>query len=128
MSDQEQNELTKRIISFRYAFEGWAYVLRTQHNAWIHGAATVAVVILAFWLGMSRVEWSILILTIAIVWLAEFTNTALEAVIDLVSPDYHPLAKTAKDVAAGAVLVSACAAVIVGLIILGPPLWARIIG
>jgi diacylglycerol kinase (ATP) len=128
MSDQEQNELTKRIISFRYAFEGWAYVLRTQHNAWIHGAATVAVVILAFWLGMSRVEWSILILTIAIVWLAEFTNTALEAVIDLVSPDYHPLAKTAKDVAAGAVLVSACAAVIVGLIILGPPLWQRIIG
>ena len=128
MSDQEQNELTKRIISFRYAFEGWAYVLRTQHNAWIHGAATIAVVILAFWLGMSRVEWSILILTIAIVWLAEFTNTALEAVIDLVSPDYHPLAKTAKDVAAGAVLVSACAAVIVGLIILGPPLWQRIIG
>jgi diacylglycerol kinase len=128
MADQEQNELTRRMISFRYAFEGWSYVLRTQHNAWIHAAATIAVVVLAFWLELSRVEWSILVLTIALVWIAEFANTALEAVIDLISTDYHPLAKTAKDVAAGAVLISACAAVIVGLIILGPPLWARIIG
>jgi diacylglycerol kinase len=83
---------------------------------------------LAFWLGISRLEWSVLILTTLLVWMAEFANTALEAVVDLVSPDYHPLAKAAKDVAAAAVLVGALGAVVVGLLILGPPLWARLFG
>jgi len=127
MPDRKQNELTRRALSFRYAFAGWVYVLRSQPNAWIHAVATIAVVILVFWLGLSRIEWAILTLTIAFVWTAEFLNSALEAVIDLISPEYHPLAKIAKDVAAGAVLVSACAAVIVGLLILGPPLWERVI-
>lgn len=126
MADPDQSQLTRRILSFRYAFEGWAYVLRTQHNAWIHGAATIAVVILAFWLDISRLEWSILVLTIALVWTAEFVNTAIEVIVDLVSPEEHPLAKKAKDIAAGAVLVSAFTAVIVGLLILGPPLWQRL--
>jgi diacylglycerol kinase len=126
MADPDQSHLTRRILSFRYAFEGWAYVLRTQHNAWIHGAATIAVVILAFWLDISRLEWSILVLTIALVWTAEFVNTAIEVIVDLVSPEEHPLAKKAKDIAAGAVLVSAFTAVIVGLLILGPPLWQRL--
>lgn len=125
MPDQDQNELTKRVLSFRYAFEGWSYVIRSQNNAWIHAAMTIGVIIFAFWLDVSRIEWSILILTIAFVWTAEFANTALEAVVDLVSPEDHHLAKIAKDVAAGAVLVSAVAAVIIGLLILGPPLWER---
>lgn len=128
MPHQDQNELKKRVRSFRYAFDGWSYVLRTQRNAWIHAAAAVAVVFLAFWLEVSRLEWSILILAITIVWTAEFANTALEAVVDLVSPQEQPLARVAKDVAAGAVLVSACGAAVVGLLILGPPLWDRLAG
>jgi len=120
--------LQRRAMSFRYAFEGCWHVLRTQPNAWIHAAATLAVVALAFWLKLSRTDWAILVITITIVWTAEFSNTAIEALVDLVSPSAHPLAKTAKDVAAGAVLLTAAAAVIVGLIILGPPLWGRITG
>jgi len=63
---------------------------------------------------------------IAIVWIAEFINTALEAVVDLASPAHHPLAKVGKDVGAAAVLIAALAAVLIGLLILGPPLWARV--
>lgn len=128
MPEAEQNEFNRRVLSFRYAFEGWLYVLRTQRNAWIHAAATIAVVILAFWLDVSLIEWAILILAITIVWMAEFANTALEALVDLVSPEMHPLAKSAKDAAAGAVLVSACGAAAAGLLILGPPLWERLFG
>ncbi len=100
-------------------------MLRTQRNAWIHAAFSTAVFILGLWLGLSRIEWAIILLTIAGVWMAEFINTALEAVVDLASPDLHPLAKVGKDVAAAAVLVGAATAVLVGLLILGPPLWAK---
>lgn len=122
------DELRKRIRSFGYAFAGWGYVLRTQRNTWIHGLATIAVVLLAWWLGVSRTEWAILLLTITVIWMAEFMNTAVEAIVDLVSPNHHPLAKVAKDVSAAAVLVGACGAVLIGLLILGPPLWARLVG
>jgi diacylglycerol kinase len=118
--------LKQRLLSFRFAFSGWVYVLRTQHNAWIHALASLAAFALAFWLGLSRVDWAILILTIMAVWMAEFLNTAIEAVVDMSMPDPHPLAKVAKDVAAAAVLVGACGAVLIGLLILGPPLLARL--
>ncbi|MBK8433842.1 MAG: diacylglycerol kinase family protein [Chloroflexi bacterium] len=121
-----RHETYSRIRSFRYAFEGWWYVLRTQHNAWIHGLATVVVFSLAWWLGVGRLEFAILVLTAMAIWMGEFFNTAVEAVVDLVSPEYHPLAKVAKDVAAAAVLVGAFGAVLVGLLILGPPLWAKL--
>jgi len=117
-----------RIHSFRYAFAGWWYVLRTQRNAWVHAVASTLVILLAFWLGLSLQEWAILILTIAMVWTAEFINTALEAIVDLASPQHHPLAKVGKDVGAAAVLIAALASVLVGLLILGPPLWARLFG
>lgn len=120
--------LRRRLLSFVYAFEGWWHVLRTQPNAWIHAAVSTVVFVLAFWLHLSRVEWAILLLTIMLVWMAEFANTALEAVVDMTMPEYHPLAKTAKDVAAAAVLVGALGAVIVGLLIMGPPLWQRLFG
>ena len=71
-------------------------------------------------------EWAILVITIAMVFTAEFINTSIEAVVDLASPTHHPLAKVGKDVGAGAVLVAALAAIVVGLLILGPPLWVRI--
>jgi diacylglycerol kinase len=114
-----------RLASFRYAYAGCRHVLRTQHNSWIHAACTVAVVGLGLWLGLGRVEWAVLTLTIGLVWTAELVNTAVEAVVDLTSPQIHPLAKVAKDAAAGAVLVAALAAVVVGLLVLGPPLWWR---
>ncbi len=115
-----------RLDSFRHAFAGWAYVIRTQRNAWIHSLASMGVFGLGLWLGLSSLEWAVIFLTIALVWMAEFINTALEAVVDLASPDLHPLAKVGKDVAAAAVLVGALTAVMVGLLILGPPLWARL--
>ncbi len=117
---------TSRARSFGYAFAGWWYVLRTQRNAWIHGLATVAVALLAAWLRLERRDWAILILTIGAVWTAEFLNTALESVIDLASPQRHPLAKAGKDVGAAAVLIAALCAVLVGLLVLGPPLWQRL--
>lgn len=116
-----------RIASFRYAFQGWFHVLRTQHNAWIHSVIATAVFMVGLWVGLPPRDWAVIILTIAMVFAAEFMNTAIEAVVDLASPDKHPLAKIGKDVGAAAVLVAALAAVLVGLLILGPPLWSKLL-
>lgn len=128
MATKLRNEVNGRVNSFRYAFEGWWYVLRTQRNTWIHAFFSVAVFVVAWWLALPRAEWAVLILTVTIVWMAEFANTSLEAVVDLTMPEPHPLAKVAKDVAAAGVLISAAGAVLVGLLILGPPLYARLLG
>ncbi len=118
-----QDFLRSRIASFGHAFRGWWYVLRTQKNAWIHAFISTAVIIAALWLKISAHDWATLVIVIAMVWSAEFFNTSIEAVVDLASPAHHPLAKVGKDVGAAAVLIAAGAAVIVGLLILGPPLW-----
>jgi len=115
-----------RIQSFGHAFRGWGHVLKTQHNAWIHAVVAVMVFIVAFWLKLPTHDWAILILTVTMVFAAEFVNTAIEAVVDLASPVHHPLAKVGKDVGAAAVLIAALAAVLIGLLILGPPLWAKL--
>lgn len=114
--------------SFRYAFEGIRHVLKTQPNARMHAAFTLVVILLGLWLDLARTEWAILLVTIAVVWVAEFVNTAIEAAIDLATTELHPLARTAKDAAAGGVLMAAILAAIVGVIILGPPLWIRLFG
>lgn len=126
LSARARNEVNRRIRSFRYAFEGWWYVLRTQRNAWIHALVSILVFSLCFWLDIERYEWAIIILAVTVVWIAEFLNTSIEAVIDLASPAYHPLAKVAKDVGAAGVLVGAVGSVAIGLLILGPPLWSRL--
>ncbi len=118
--------LKSRLRSFGHAFCGWWHVIRTQQNAWIHALVSVAVAAMAFWLRLPARDWAVLILTIAVVWSAEFFNTSIEAVVDLASPAQHPLAKAGKDVGAAAVLIAALAAVLVGLLILGPPLWAKL--
>ncbi|MFZ5880304.1 MAG: diacylglycerol kinase family protein [Chloroflexota bacterium] len=118
--------IISRWHSFGHAFRGWAYVLRTQQNAWIHAVIATLVFLLAFWLGLPPRDWAVLILTIAMVFAAEFINTSIEAVVDLASPTHHPLAKVGKDVGAAAVLVAALAAVLIGLLILGPPLWSKL--
>ena len=118
---------SSRAASFRYAFHGWGHVMRTQQNVWIHSTIAIIVFILALWLRLPPRDWAILILTSGMVFSAEFVNTAIEAVVDLASPDRHPLAKIGKDVGAAAVLVAALAAILIGLLLLGPPLWAKII-
>jgi diacylglycerol kinase len=115
-----------RIRSFRHAFAGAWYVLRTQKNAWIHLVIMTIVILLAAWLRLSLFDWSVLVIAIGIVWLAEFLNTSIEAIVDLISPQRHPLAKVSKDVGAAAVLITAFTSVIVGLLLIGPPLWAKI--
>jgi diacylglycerol kinase len=118
--------ITSRIAAFRYAFHGWKHVLKTQQNAWIHSFIAAIVVAVGAWLRLEPSDWAILVLTIAMVFTAEFINTAIEAIVDLASPSHHPLAKVGKDVGAGAVLVAALAAILVGLLVLGPPLWVRL--
>ena len=120
------NFIQSRLRSFGNAFRGFWYVLRTQQNAWIHAVIATLVVILSLWLRLDAREWAIIILTTAMVFTAEFLNTAIEAVVDLASPQKHPLAKVGKDVGAAAVLIAALAAILVGVLILGPPLWARL--
>lgn len=115
------------LLSFRYAFAGIRYLLWTQRNAKVQAGLGLAAVALAFFLRIERTEWLVLILTIALVLAAEGVNTALEAVVDLASPAYHPLAKVAKDVAAGTVLLTAIASVIVGLILFLPRLYALLV-
>ncbi len=119
--------IVRRIHAFRHAFAGWWYVLKTQENAWLHATASLAVLLLASWLNLPGRDWAILILAIGFVWSAEFLNTALEAVVDLASPERHPLAKVGKDVGAAAVLIAAFASVLIGLLILGPPFYHKIL-
>jgi diacylglycerol kinase (ATP) len=118
--------LYSRARSFRYAFSGWWHVIKTQKNAWIHAIATICVIIMAAWLCLPLRDWAVLFLAISVVWISEFLNTALEAVVDLASPQKHSLAKVAKDVGAAAVLIAATSSVFIGIFILGPPLLEKL--
>lgn len=116
------------LMRFRCALQGWLEAWHHQPNWRIHIGIVLAVVALGLWLQLGAAQWAILILTFVAVLSAELLNSAIEYITDLVSPDYHPLAGRAKDVAAGAVLLAACGAVIIGLLILGPPLLAVVRG
>jgi diacylglycerol kinase (ATP) len=95
-------------------------MISSQHNAWIHAIATVVVVILSVYFGLTRTEWCWIILAIISVWTAEALNTAFEFLTDVASPGIHPLAEKAKDVAAGAVLIAAIGSALIGLLVFGP--------
>lgn len=110
----------KVIKSFRFALEGLKYTVVTQRNMRIHFLVSLAVLLTSLMLPISKLEVLILFLTISLVLFAELINTAIEAVVDLVTEEYHPLAKIAKDVAAGAVLITAGLAVLVGISIFFP--------
>jgi diacylglycerol kinase (ATP) len=116
--------LAARLRSFVYAGRGVRAMFVSQHNAWIHAAATLVVVALGLALQIPRVEWLLLVLAVISVWAAEAINTAFEFLCDVASPEFHPLVEKAKDVAAGAVLICALGAVIVGLLVFGPPILA----
>lgn len=114
--------LRRRLNSFRYAANGVRTIVATQDHARIHIVASLCVVSLAWALNVSAAEWCMLVLAIALVWLAEALNTALEFAVDLASPEIHPLAAKAKDAAAGGVLLAACLAAVVGAIVFLPKL------
>ena len=119
--------MRKLIASFGYAFSGLWYLLHTQRNAQIHCAAGASAVALGLWFGLERWEWLILILTIALVLATEGINTAIETAVDVATTNYHPLARIAKDVAAGVVLLCAIAAILIGCIIFVPHIWPYVV-
>lgn len=112
--------IRKRIKSFGYAFRGIASFVCKEPHAWIHCTATVVVTLLGFYCGISSMEWCVVLLCIGMVLAAEAFNTAIERFVDLVSPDYHPLAGEVKDIAAGAVLMVAIVAAVIGGIVFIP--------
>lgn len=114
--------------SVAHACAGLRYTFRTQRNARWHVIAALAAIALATWLRVDAARWAILILTIGAVCAGETINTTVEALVDLMSPDWHERAKVAKDVSAGAVLLLGLTAIAVGLLVLGPPLWLRLVG
>ncbi|MBS1248971.1 MAG: Undecaprenol kinase [Chloroflexi bacterium] len=118
--------LKSRWKSIQCALQGIGYSLRTQPNTWVHAGISAAVIAMGVWLTITPLEWAVLLLTMAVVWAAEFFNTALETLLDLLHPQPHPLVRITKDVSAAAVLVTAIFSVLIGLLILGPPLWARV--
>ena len=115
-------EYKERLRSFLYAFRGIGILIQSQHNAWIHAFATMAVIMAGMLWGISKGEWIGVILAIVVVWVAEALNTAFEFLADATIPSFHPLVKNAKDVAAGAVLLAAIGAVAIGVMIFGPHL------
>lgn len=112
--------VSDRVKSFSYAIRGLGFMLRTQHNAWIHLAATGVVIASGAALNIAAEDWRWIVLAIGIVWVAEIVNTAFEHLCDVVQPEFHVSVKAAKDVAAGAVLVAAVAAAIIGGLVFWP--------
>lgn len=114
------------LSSFGYAFAGLAYCFRTQRNFRIHVSIAIVAAVVGIFLGLSWLEWAVFAATVVLVLSAEMVNTMVEALVDLVTSDYHPLAKISKDVAAGVVLLTAIGAVAVGLAIFLPRLLAAL--
>lgn len=118
--DKDTFSFTGRVRSFRHAIDGIIEIVKGQHNAWVHLVVTFCVIVVAIFFQVTTTEWCILILATILVWATEALNTAFEFLCDVASPDFHPLVKKSKDVAAGAVLISAVGAVIIGLIVILP--------
>jgi len=120
MSESPKFSLQGRLRSFRYAGRGIITMVASQHNAWVHAAASVAVITTGLVFGLTRLEWFVLVLAIVSVWTAECLNTAFEFLCDVTSPEFHPLVEKAKDVAAGAVLITAVGAFAIGGLVFAP--------
>jgi diacylglycerol kinase (ATP) len=120
MIESPKFSLQGRLRSFRYAGRGIVTMVASQHNAWVHTAASVAVITTGLVAGLTRLEWFVLVLAIVSVWTAECLNTAFEFLCDVTSPEFHPLVEKAKDVAAGAVLIAAAGALAIGGLVFVP--------
>jgi diacylglycerol kinase (ATP) len=123
MNSQEGFSIRARVRSFRYALEGIAAFFQSEHNAWLHFMATIAVFTLATLVGVTKTEWLALVFAIGFVWVAEMFNTCIERVMDFVSDQRHKEIKFIKDLAAGAVLVAAITALVVGAVVFIPKLF-----
>ena len=120
MNAPRKFSITARMASFTHAGRGLRELVKSQHNSWLHAIVTVVVMIAGAGFRLSAGEWCPIVLSIVLVWTAEAFNTALEFLTDLVSPEFHPLAGKAKDVAAGSVLIAAIGAVIIGGLVFIP--------
>ncbi|MDB4975308.1 MAG: Diacylglycerol kinase [Myxococcaceae bacterium] len=120
MSDVRKFSMEARLRSFLYAGRGIGTMIRSQHNAWVHAVASLLVIALGLVAGLTRLEWFVLVLAIVAVWTAESINTAFEFLCDVTSPEFHPLVEKAKDVAAGAVLITAVGATAIGALVFVP--------
>jgi diacylglycerol kinase (ATP) len=123
---QKPFKFTDRARSFKYAGRGIWLTLTSQHNAWIHTVGTVAVVIAGYVLGISKIEWCMVVIACAAVWTAEALNTAIEYLADATTKEFNPSIGKSKDIAAGAVLIASIAAVIIGVLVFGPYFLALI--
>lgn len=115
--------LQARGKSFYYALQGIWFTLRSQHNAWLHLLAAILVCLAGWICNVSAADWRWLIALIMLVWFAELVNTAFEYLCDVVAPEFHPAVKRAKDIAAGAVLICALGAALIGMLVFWPYLW-----
>ena len=122
MTEKLEGQVQARVRSFGYALRGLGDLVTSQPNVHLHLAATVAVVAAGVALGLSRLEWGLIVVVLAVVWLAEALNTALEHACDACHPTHHPRIARAKDVAAAAVLLAALAATVLGLLVFAPHL------
>lgn len=118
--------LNKLAKSFYFAIVGIGFAIKTQRNMKIHAFALIIVVVAGLWLNLSRIEWPIVLIMVGLVIISEMLNTAIEALVDLETQEYHPLAKTAKDVAAGAVLIASIISILIGVFIFGPKLLEKL--
>jgi diacylglycerol kinase len=118
-----KNYLWSRWQSILTAAKGIKTILVTQKNARIHAIFTLAVILIGFIFQINRLEWVCLLLVVGLVWTAECLNTAIEVVVDIISPEDHPAAKICKDVSAAGVLIAVIISILVGILIFGPPLW-----
>ncbi|MCX6054590.1 MAG: diacylglycerol kinase family protein [Chloroflexi bacterium] len=113
--------------SLSFALQGIRYIIKTQNNARFHLLATFLVLILSIYLHLNLTSWAIILFSVALVWITECFNTAIEKLFDLVHSDSHPIVKYGKDAAAAAVLISAILSVLLGILTLGPPLYLKIL-
>jgi diacylglycerol kinase len=120
MMTDKKFSISRRIRSFGCAFRGIFFAFKTQHNIWIHLLAIIVVVSAGFIFKLDVLEWSLVVLAIGLVLVSEMINTAIEWLVDLLSPDYSEKAGLIKDVAAGAVLIAAVISVIIGAIVFLP--------
>lgn len=125
-SERQKSAWVKFIAGFGYAFSGLWYALSTQINMKVHLALAILAIVLGILLHISAVEFALIFVAIVGVLIAELFNTVIELCVDLISPAFHPLAKHAKDVSAGAVLLSAMLAIVIALFVYVPHLWAII--
>ncbi len=119
---RDNNYLQSRIRSIRIALDGIKHVLISQQNARIHAVISLVVLILAILLRLTSLEWTALLVVIGLVWTAEIFNTAMEVLVDMVSPEHSQGGKVIKDISAGAVLITALLSILVGILIFGPKL------